>query len=215
MTKQTIYNATHRAHGAKMVDFGGWDMPIHYGSQIEEHHQVRRDAGMFDVVIVHRLDRFARNLMTTLETLQRIERSGCGFVSISESMDFSSAIGKVILATLAAFAQFASDLDKATRDQLTRGEKLSEVIKQPQYQPLPVEKQVAIIFAATNGYLDEVPVDQVRKFEDDLFRFLESRHPGILSGIAEKKVIDDEAKKGLEDALKEFNKEFAAAPAAV
>ena len=116
---------------------------------------------------------------------------------------------------LAAFAQFGSDLDKATQAQLNRGRRLVEVLKQPQYRPLAVEQQVAIIFAATNGYLDEVPVDQVRKYEDDLFRFLENRHPGVLSGIAEKKVMDDDAKKVLEDALKEFNKEFAAAPAAV
>ena len=66
---------------------------------------------------------------------------------------------------LAAFAQFASDLDKATRDQLTRGEKLSEVIKQPQYQPLPVEKQVAILYAATKGKLDDVPTPRVKEFE--------------------------------------------------
>jgi F-type H+-transporting ATPase subunit alpha len=116
---------------------------------------------------------------------------------------------------LAAFAQFGSDLDKATQAQLNRGRRLVEVLKQPQYQPLAVEKQVAIIFAATNGYLDDVPVDQVRKYEDDLYRFLDNRHPSILSNIAEKKVIDDAAKAQLEDALKEFNKEFAAAPAAV
>jgi F-type H+-transporting ATPase subunit alpha len=116
---------------------------------------------------------------------------------------------------LAAFAQFGSDLDKATQAQLNRGRRLVEVLKQPQYQPLSVEKQVAIIYAATNGYLDEVPVDQVRKYEDDLYRFLENRHPSVLAGIAEKKVMDDEAKKVLDDALQEFNKEFAAAPAAV
>jgi F-type H+-transporting ATPase subunit alpha len=116
---------------------------------------------------------------------------------------------------LAAFAQFGSDLDKATQAQLNRGRRLVEVLKQPQYQPLSVEKQVAIIYAATNGYLDEVPVDQVRKYEDDLYRFLENRHPSVLAGIAEKKVMDDEAKKVLDEALKEFNKEFAAAPAAV
>jgi F-type H+/Na+-transporting ATPase subunit alpha len=116
---------------------------------------------------------------------------------------------------LAAFAQFGSDLDKATQAQLNRGRRLVEVLKQPQYRPLAVEQQVAIIFAATNGYLDEVPVDQVRKYEEDLYRFLENRHPSIMSNIAEKKVMDDAAKKDLEDALAEFNKEFAAAPAAV
>src|SRR5438309_6226634 len=75
---------------------------------------------------------------------------------------------------LAAFAQFASDLDKATRDQLTRGEKLSEVVKQPQYQPLPVEKQVAILYAATRGQLDDIPTPRVKEFEIQLYRYLES-----------------------------------------
>ena len=116
---------------------------------------------------------------------------------------------------LAAFAQFGSDLDKATQAQLNRGRRLVEVLKQPQYRPLAVEKQVAIIFAATNGYLDDVPVDQVQRYEESLFAFLENRHPGVLTGIADKKVMDDDTKASLEGALKEFNKEFAAAPAAV
>ena len=77
---------------------------------------------------------------------------------------------------LAAFAQFGSDLDQATQRQLNRGKRLTEILKQPQYQPLPVEKQVAIVFAATNGYLDSVPVEKLRAYEDGLFRFLETRH---------------------------------------
>src|SRR5687767_11511739 len=77
---------------------------------------------------------------------------------------------------LAAFAQFASDLDKATRDQLTRGRALTEVLKQPQFQPLPVEKQVAIIWAATNGHLDDVPPEKIGEFETGFYRFLESAH---------------------------------------
>ena len=81
---------------------------------------------------------------------------------------------------LAAFAQFGSDLDKATRDQLTRGESSSEVLKQPQYQPLPVEKQVAILYAATNGYLDDVPTPKVKEFEIGLYRFLEAERPKVL-----------------------------------
>ncbi|MEX2272259.1 MAG: F0F1 ATP synthase subunit alpha, partial [Vicinamibacterales bacterium] len=116
---------------------------------------------------------------------------------------------------LAAFAQFGSDLDKATQAQLNRGRRLVEVLKQPQYRPLAVEQQVAIIYAATNGYLDEVPVEQVRKYEEDLYRFLANRHPSVMTNIAEKKVMDDAAKAQLDEALKEFNKEFAAAPAAV
>src|SRR5574339_568769 len=84
---------------------------------------------------------------------------------------------------LAAFAQFASDLDKATRDQLTRGEKISEVTKQPQYQPLPVEKQVAILLAATTGKLDDVPTPKVKEFEAGYYRFLETERPDILTEL--------------------------------
>jgi F-type H+-transporting ATPase subunit alpha len=112
---------------------------------------------------------------------------------------------------LAAFAQFGSDLDKATQAQLNRGKRLVEMLKQPQYQPLSVEQQVAIIFAATNGYLDPVPVEQVRQYEDELYRFLETRYPGVLTSIASKKVLDDEIKHSLEEALKEFGRQFAAA----
>ena len=84
---------------------------------------------------------------------------------------------------LAAFAQFASDLDKATRDQLTRGEKLSEVIKQPQYQPLPVEKMVAILYVASNGHLDDIPTPRVKDFETGFYRFLETERPAILTDL--------------------------------
>ena len=91
---------------------------------------------------------------------------------------------------LAAFAQFASDLDKATRDQLTRGEKLSEILKQPQFAPLAVEKQVAIIWAATNGYLDDVETAKVREFETGFYRFLD-RPPSSSRRIAEEKAISE------------------------
>jgi F-type H+-transporting ATPase subunit alpha len=111
---------------------------------------------------------------------------------------------------LAAFAQFGSDLDKATQSQLNRGRRLVEVLKQPQYQPLPVEKQVAIIFAATNGHLDPVPVEDVRRYEDELYRFLETRTPAVLNGIREKKILDDEVKNALIGALKEFGQAFVA-----
>jgi F-type H+-transporting ATPase subunit alpha len=110
---------------------------------------------------------------------------------------------------LAAFAQFGSDLDKATQAQLNRGRRLVEILKQPQYQPLAVEKQVMIIYAATKGFLDNVAIENVRAYEDELYRFLETRHAGVLSGIAEKKIIDDELKAGIEAALKEFGQHFA------
>ncbi|HEX5750266.1 MAG TPA: F0F1 ATP synthase subunit alpha, partial [Archangium sp.] len=92
---------------------------------------------------------------------------------------------------LAAFAQFGSDLDKATQSQLNRGSRLVEVLKQAQYEPLPIEKQVLIIFAGGNGYLDGVPLGDVHRYEEDLYRFVETRKPGVLKTLADKKAIDD------------------------
>jgi F-type H+-transporting ATPase subunit alpha len=112
--------------------------------------------------------------------------------------------------SLAAFAQFASDLDKATRDQLTRGEKLSEVIKQPQYQPLPVEKQVAILYAATTGKLDDVPTNRVKEFETQFYRFLETEHPQVLGDLGETKTLSDEIAASLDGALDAFRQSFLA-----
>ncbi len=114
---------------------------------------------------------------------------------------------------LAAFAQFGSDLDQATQKQLNRGRRLTEILKQPQYRPLAVEKQVAIIFAATSGLLDGIPVERLRAYEDGLFKFLETHRPGVLAAVAEKKILDDEVKANLKSALEEFGKEFAAAAA--
>jgi F-type H+-transporting ATPase subunit alpha len=115
---------------------------------------------------------------------------------------------------LAAFAQFGSDLDKSTQAQLTRGARLVEILKQPQYQPLPVEKQIAIIFAGTNGYLDTVAVSDLFAFETELYNFLESRHPQILRGVAEQKQLTDQLKGALNDAVKAFAGDFAARKAA-
>ncbi len=112
--------------------------------------------------------------------------------------------------SLAAFAQFASDLDKATRDQLTRGEKLSEVIKQPQYRPLPVEKQVAILYAATTGKLDDVPTSRVRDFEAGLYRYLEAERPAILQELAASKALSDELAGSLDEAIAAFRQAFLA-----
>jgi F-type H+-transporting ATPase subunit alpha len=112
--------------------------------------------------------------------------------------------------SLAAFAQFASDLDKATRDQLTRGEKLSEVVKQPQYQPMPVEKQVAILYAATTGRLDDVPTPRVKDFENQFYRFLETERPKILTTLAKTKTLSDDLAKDLDEALTAFRESFLA-----
>jgi F-type H+-transporting ATPase subunit alpha len=109
---------------------------------------------------------------------------------------------------LAAFAQFASDLDKATRDQLTRGEKTSEVLKQPQYEPLPVEKQVAILWVVTNGYLDEVPTARIRDFEQRFYRFLEAERGDLLASLGDKRELTDEIVTGLKEATEAFKETF-------
>jgi F-type H+-transporting ATPase subunit alpha len=111
---------------------------------------------------------------------------------------------------LAAFAQFGSDLDKATQAQLNRGARLVEILKQPQYEPLPVERQVALVFAGTNGYLDKVALSDVRAFEAELYAFIDARHPEVFRGIAEKKQLDDQLKAALDGAVKEFATGFAA-----
>ena len=111
---------------------------------------------------------------------------------------------------LAAFAQFASDLDKATRDQLTRGEKTSEVLKQPQYEPVPVEKQVAILWVVTNGYLDDVPSGRIRDFEKRFNTFLETERPDVLTTLAEKPELSDEIVAKLKDAAEAFKQTFQA-----
>ena len=109
---------------------------------------------------------------------------------------------------MAAFAQFGSDLDKATQAQLAIGERLVEILKQDQYQPLPVEKQVAIIFAANAGYLHDLPVSVCLRFESELYAYLDDRHPGVLSAIVEKKTLDDELEAKLKIALDEFKGQF-------
>ena len=109
---------------------------------------------------------------------------------------------------LAAFAQFGSDLDKASQAQLARGKRWVEVLKQGPYSPIPVEKQVAIIFAGSNGFLDDVAVENVRRFEHDLYEFLDNSKPEILDAIRTKKQLDDELKKNLSEALKQFKQNF-------
>jgi F-type H+-transporting ATPase subunit alpha len=109
---------------------------------------------------------------------------------------------------MAAFAQFGSDLDKATQAQLAKGERLMEILKQGQYEPLPVEKQVAILYAANKGYLDDIPVSECRRFESEFHRHLDDRHPGVLSAIREKKTLDAELEGKLNIALDEFKGAF-------
>ncbi|PYT15396.1 MAG: F0F1 ATP synthase subunit alpha [Acidobacteria bacterium] len=109
---------------------------------------------------------------------------------------------------LAAFAQFGSELDKASAAQLTRGSRMVEILKQGQYSPVPVERQILIIYAGTNGFLDDLPVEQCRPFEDALNRWVENAHPGLLTSIREKKNLDDAMKSQMTAALKEFKTSF-------
>jgi F-type H+-transporting ATPase subunit alpha len=109
---------------------------------------------------------------------------------------------------LAAFALFGSELDKTSQAQLNRGRRLVEVLKQPQYQPLPVEKQVVIIYAGTNGMLDDLAVEQLRAFETELYRFLDSSQSALLQEIRDKKNLDDQVKAKLNTVLKDFKERF-------
>jgi len=109
---------------------------------------------------------------------------------------------------LEAFAAFGSDLDKSTQNQLTRGARMVEILKQPQYKPLPMEKQVTILFAGTRGFLDKYPIDVLAKYEAGLYTFIEERHPKVFTELADKKIINDDIDKMLRAALDEYDEEF-------
>jgi len=109
---------------------------------------------------------------------------------------------------LAAFAQFGSDLDKATQQQLNRGQRLVELLKQAQFSPLPFSKQIIGIFAGTSGVLDDLPVDQVREFEKVLYQYVDTTNPGLLNTIMEKKVLDDNLKTQMSQVIKEAKQQF-------
>ena len=115
---------------------------------------------------------------------------------------------------LAAFAQFGSDLDKASQDQLNRGRRMVEVLKQGQYEPLPVERQILVIYAGTNAFLDDLPVEECRRFEAELYRFVDNAHPGLLAKIREKKALDDALRAEINNVLKEAKERFKTAAAA-
>jgi F-type H+-transporting ATPase subunit alpha len=110
---------------------------------------------------------------------------------------------------MAAFAQFGSDLDASTQKLLARGARLTELLKQPQYQPMPVEEQVASIFSGTQGFVDAVDVKDVVRYEAALLSYLRSEHAGILKSIRDSKALDDDTAKQLKDALTAFGKQFA------
>src|SRR5947199_5916107 len=109
---------------------------------------------------------------------------------------------------IAAFANVSSDLVKVTQQQLNRGQKLTELLKQLQFSPLPFSKQILAIFAGTNGYLDDLQVSQVREFEDELYRYVDTTNPGLLSEIMEKKTLDDKLKAEMTRLMKEAKRQF-------
>jgi F-type H+-transporting ATPase subunit alpha len=111
---------------------------------------------------------------------------------------------------LAAFAQFGSDLDKATQAQLARGQRLTELLKQDQYSPLPFSKQILIIFAGTNGFVDNLQVDEIRAFEKGLYEYADTMNPGLLDEIMKKKILDDQLKGGMKKLISEFRERFTA-----
>jgi F-type H+-transporting ATPase subunit alpha len=109
---------------------------------------------------------------------------------------------------MAAFAQFGSDLDQATQRQLNRGSRLVELLKQGQYQPLPVEKQILIIFAGTNGFVDELPLTALKKYEQELYSFVESRHPDVFAEVLKKRELDGDLRAKMTKTLEEFKGAF-------
>ena len=111
---------------------------------------------------------------------------------------------------LAAFAQFGSDLDKATQQQLARGERLTEVLKQDQYEPLAVEKQIVIIIAGTQGFLDDLELTEMKAFETGLYEFMGTVKADILKQIVEKKTLDDDLQKAIKDSIGEFKVQYLA-----
>jgi len=141
-----------------------------------------------------------KRLLDELAGLSKLDFSGG-----DESTGFD---GRPSFRDLAAFAQFASDLDPATKAQIDRGQRLQEVLKQPQYQPLPLENQVAVLYAATNGFLDDVPVGRVGQWKADFLQFLHSAHPELGRTIFEnrldRKFPADSIRSALESAINEF-----------
>ncbi len=139
--------------------------------------------------------------------------SRVGFSAAIKAMKQVGASLKLELAQyreLAAFAMFASDLDKASQAQLNRGQRLTEILKQNQYEPLPFSKQILIIFAGTNGYLDDLPVDQCREFEKGLYKYIDSLNPGLFEAIETKKALDDQIKSDMNKSLKDYKERFVA-----
>jgi len=109
---------------------------------------------------------------------------------------------------LVTFAQFGTELDKTSQAQLERGERLTEILKQDQYQPLPIEKQILIIYAGNRGFLDEIEVSRIKEYEEALYEYFAKEHADILKRIAKKKEIDAKLDGTIASAIEKFNQEF-------
>ena len=156
-------------------------------------------------------DLFNSNVRPAIDVGLSVSRvGGSAQVKAMRSVAGSLRLDLAQYRELAAFALFGSELDKASQQQLNRGKHLVEVLKQPQYQPVPVEKQVVIIYAGTQGMLDDLAVEQVRPFEAELNRFLDTSQAGLLQEIRDKKALDDQIKNKLNTVIKEFKERFVA-----
>ena len=156
-------------------------------------------------------DLFNSNVRPAIDVGLSVSRVGCSAqIKAMRQVAGSLRLELAQYRNLAAFALFGSELDKVSQAQLNRGQRLTEILKQPQYQPLPVEKQVLIIYCGTAGILDDLEVDQCRAFEAELYKFMETSQPGILQEIREKKALDDGLKNKINAAVKEFKQRFVA-----
>jgi F-type H+-transporting ATPase subunit alpha len=154
-------------------------------------------------------DLFNSNIRPAIDVGISVSRvGGSAQIKAMRSVAGSLRLEMAQYRNLEAFAQFGSDLDKASQDQLNRGKRWVEVLKQGPFSPVPVEKQVAILFAAGNGYLDDIKIEDIRRFEAEFYHYLDSSKPGLLSAIREKRELNDDIKNQLKDALKDFKGRF-------
>src|SRR6202790_1952854 len=154
-------------------------------------------------------DLFNSNIRPAIDVGLSVSRvGGSGQIKAMRQVAGSLRLDLAQYRELAAFALFGSELDKTSQAQLNRGKHLVEVLKQPQYSPLPVEKQIVLIYAGTSGLLDDLPVEQCRLFETELYAFLDSTHATLLQTIREKKTMDDQLKGQVNGILKEFKERF-------
>ena len=159
----------------------------------------RLNKGRVHFVVVFNLTRFARDKYDHFALRSHLQSLGISLRSATEPID-DTATGKLMEGVLAAFAQLSSDLDKATKAQLDRGQRMVELLKQPQYQPMPTEDQVAVIWAATNGFLDTVAVADISRYQTGFLQFLKSKYSATVEALRAKKELSEDVVTGLKQA---------------